>query len=87
MRHYTMREARFILSHVFCVHHLPEGDGFVYPWSAGAGESLCSRCSCHEPADLRLYVASEREAAEWLAVENAAIDAFNAERMTPVVAA
>ena len=78
MRHYTLREARFILSHVFCVHHLPDSDGAVYAWAPGAGEPLCVRCSCAAPADLRLYVASEREAAEWLAEENAAIDAHDA---------
>lgn len=82
MRRYTLAEARLILSHVYCVGHLPESDGFVYSWSVGAGEALCSRCSCREAADLRLYVASEREASEWLAVENAAVDAFNAAGMT-----
>ena len=84
MRRYTLAEARLILSHVYCVGCLPDSDGWVYPWSIGAGECLCSRCPCRLPADLRLHVASEREAAEWLEKENAAIDAFNAERMTPV---
>lgn len=81
MRHYTLAEARFVLSHVFCVHCLPSGDGFVYPWAPGAGEALCSRCPSRVTADLRLYVASEREASEWLVRENAAIDAFNASRV------
>lgn len=80
MRHYTLPEARLILSHVFCVRHVPESDGFVYAWSVGAGEALCCRCSCREPADLRLYVASEREASEWLVRENAAIDGHNEEK-------
>ena len=62
----TLAEARYILSHVYCVHCLPKSDGWVYPWSVGAGEALCARCPCREPADLRLYVASEREAQEWL---------------------
>ncbi len=78
MRRYTLAEARLILSHVYCVGHVPDSDGWDYPWSVGAGEALCCRCSCREPADLRLYVASEREAAEWLAKENAFVDAYNA---------
>ena len=75
MRRYTLAEVRLILSHVYCVHHVPDSDGWDYPWAPGAGEALCCRCSCREPQDLRLYVASEREAAEWMRIENAAIDA------------
>ena len=73
MRPYTLSEARYILSHVYCVHHVPESDGWVYQWSVGAGEALCCRCSCRERIDLRLYVASEREASAWLEVENASL--------------
>jgi hypothetical protein len=80
MNHYTLRDARFILSHVYCVHHVPESDGFTYAWAPGAGEPLCCRCTCRNTLDLRLYVASEREAKEWLEKENAAIDAYNAGR-------
>lgn len=79
MRRYTLREARLILSHVYCVHHLPDSDGLVYQWAVGVGEALCSRCSCRNSSDLRLYVASEREASAWLEVENAAIDAYDGE--------
>lgn len=76
---YTLPEARLILTHVYCVGHLPDGDGWVYPWSLSiAGEPLCCRCACDEPRDLRLYVASTAEAAAWLERENAAIDAYNA---------
>ena len=75
MRPYTLAEARYILSHVYCVHHVPQDDGWVYPWSFGAGEALCSRCPCGTPADLRLHVVSEKTAADWLAVENLAIAA------------
>lgn len=78
MRRYTIAEAHVILSHVFCVHHLPSGDGFIYRWAPGAGEPLCSRCPCRNTADLRLYVPSRLEALAWLEKENAAIDAFNA---------
>ena len=81
MRRYTLAEARFVLSHVYCVGHVPEGEGWVYPWSVGAGESLCCRCSCRKPADLRLYVASVAEAIEWLERENAFVDAYRAERV------
>lgn len=73
MSAYTLAQARFILSHVYCVGHLPTGDGWVYPWSHGAGEALCARCSCREPEDLRLYVASVAEASAWLERENAAV--------------
>lgn len=38
MSAYTLAHARLILSHVYCVGHLPTGDGWVYPWSHGAGE-------------------------------------------------
>lgn len=86
MRRYTLAEARYILSGVYCALHLPESDGWVYRWGQGFGEPLCRCCSCREPVDLRLYVASEREAAAWLETENAAIDAYNAERMTPAAA-
>ena len=68
----SLAEARLILSHVYCVGHLPDGDGWTYQWAPGAGEGLCCRCSCREPADLRLYVASKREATEWLTKEQAA---------------
>jgi hypothetical protein len=73
MRPYTLAEARFILSHVYCVHHVPNDDGWVYEWAPGAGETLCSRCTCREPRDLRLHVVSEKTAATWLVTENAAI--------------
>lgn len=76
MRPYTTAQARFILSHVYCVHHVPESDGFVYQWAQGAGEALCCRCTCREKADLRLYVASEREASEWASKENEALQLF-----------
>lgn len=76
MKPYTLAQARLILSHVYCVHCLPEGGGWVYPWAVGAGEALCSRCPCRVPEDLRLYVASNEEAAAWLAKENAAIERF-----------
>lgn len=80
MRHYTLAEARFILSHVYCVGHLPESDGWVYRWGPGFGEPICRCCPCRDVPDLRLYVASVREAQEWLEKENAFVDACNAER-------
>ena len=73
MRPCTLAEARYILSHVYCVHHLPQDDGWIYRWAPGAGEPLCCRCDCREPADLRLYVATETKAAAWLQRESAAI--------------
>ena len=66
---FSLAEARFILSHVYCVLCLPQSDGWVYQWGRGFGEPRCCRCTCDQPADLRLYVASEREAREWLARE------------------
>lgn len=78
LQRYTLAEARFILSHVYCVLCLPGDDGWVYPWAPGAGEALCCRCDCRETADLRLYVATEARAAAWLVLENAAVDAHNA---------
>jgi hypothetical protein len=82
VRRYTLAEARLVLSHVYCVGHVPESDGWVYRWSVGAGEALCCRCSCREPVDLRLYVASAREAAAWLEKENAFVDGYNANGRT-----
>lgn len=85
MRRYTLAEARYILSHVYCVSCLPDSDGWVYPWGYGFGEPICCRCPCRNVPDLRLYVASVREATEWLEKENTFVDAYNAERMTSVV--
>lgn len=79
MRHYTLAEARYILSHVYCVSCLPEDDGFVYAWAPGAGLAECCRCPCRVTLDLRLHVVSERAASVWLVRENAAIDMFNME--------
>jgi len=64
MRPVTVAEARFILSHVFCVHCLELRDkgGWTYQWAPGFGEPVCSRCPCRTVADLRLYVASVAEA-------------------------
>jgi hypothetical protein len=73
VRLYTLAEARYILSHVYCVACLPDDGGWVYPWAPGAGEALCSRCPCRITPDLRLYVATEEKARAWLAIENAAI--------------
>ena len=75
MRHYTLAEARFILSHVYCVLCQPDSDGWVYRWAPGAGEPVCSRCQCRDVCDLLLYVASEREAQEWLWREESALRA------------
>jgi hypothetical protein len=77
---YTLAEARFILSHVYCVHHVPEGDGWTYQWGQGFGEGICCRCDCRDPADLRLHVASEATAAAWLAKENAFIQLMNSSK-------
>lgn len=69
MRPLTIGEARFVLSHVFCVHCLPDKGGWSYQWAPGFGEALCSRCPCREPADLRLYVASVAEAEAYIATD------------------
>lgn len=71
VRPYTLNEALFILSHVYCVHCLPDDDGWIYPWMPGAGAAECSRCPCTERQDLRLHVATERKALDWLEKENA----------------
>ena len=76
VRLYTLAEARLILSHVYCVAHVPDDGGAVYQWAPGAGEALCAKCSCREPADLRLYVASEEKAKTWLEKESAAVAAY-----------
>ena len=73
MRPYTLEEARWILSHVYCVACLPDDDGLVYRWTRGVAEAECCRCPCREPADLRLYIASERRARVWLERENASV--------------
>lgn len=78
-RRYTLAEARFILSHVYCVDHVPEHDGIVHRWFRGVAESECCRCSCTNPADLRIYIASPRRAQEWLDAENAALDRLESE--------
>ncbi len=81
-RPWTLPEARYILSHVFCVLCVPEDgeDGFSRPWFAGVGLAECCRCPCILTADLRLWIASESAARRWLAVENAAIKKWNAKR-------
>ena len=71
MRLYTLAEARFILSHVYCVLCLPEDDGWTYQWAPGAGTPECCRCHCTDTRDLRLYVATVRKAQKWLDRENA----------------
>lgn len=67
MRPVTVAEARFILSHVYCVHCVEKRDrgGWIYPWGHGFGEPRCVRCPCDVVADLRLYVASVAEAEEY----------------------
>jgi hypothetical protein len=80
MRPYTLNEARFILSHVYCVHCLPSDGGWVYQWAPGAGASECCKCPVTNAADLRLYVATEAKAKAWLEIENAAILAYNSQR-------
>ena len=70
IRRYTLAEARFILSHVYCVHCLPDDDGWVYPYASWNGEALCCRCPERFIPDLRLYIATERKAREWLEREN-----------------
>jgi hypothetical protein len=74
IRPYTLAEARFILTHVYCVLCLPEDDGWIYQWAPVAGEALCSRCPCRNVADLRLYVPSVTRASAWLSQENATIE-------------
>jgi hypothetical protein len=71
VRPFTLAEARYVLSHVFCVSCLPEG-GWTYPWALGAGEALCSRCPCRTIADLRLRVATVEEARSWVLKETEA---------------
>lgn len=79
MRRYTLAEARFILTHVFCVGCLPaEGSGMLYRYDRMFGEARCTLCPCAEPADLRLYVPTNATAEAWLVTENACVDAFNA---------
>jgi hypothetical protein len=73
VRLYTLAEARYILSHVYCVACLPNDGGWIYPWAPGAGEALCSRCTCRLIPDLRLYVATKEKAQAWLERENAAL--------------
>lgn len=72
VRPYTIPEARFILSHVYCALCLPQDDGWTYQWAPGAGTPECCRCACTDTRDLRLYVATERKAREWIANETAA---------------
>ena len=72
----TLPEARYCLTHVFCVHCLPEG-GLTYPYDRAFGEALCCRCPCDEPRDLRLRIATLSEAQAWLDKTNAAIQAHN----------
>lgn len=62
----SLAEARFILSHVYCVHCLPDGGGWSYQWALGFGEPMCCRCPCKTVADLRLYVASITEAKAYI---------------------
>lgn len=76
-RRYALAEARYILSHVYCVSCLPDDDGWIYEWRPGIAEAECCRCPCRTGADLRLYVASVRKATEWMVKENAAIDAVD----------
>lgn len=73
-RPYTLAEARWILSHTYCVFHVPEDGeaGFSRPWFPGLGNAECCRCNGALVEDLRVWIASEKAAAEWLAVENAA---------------
>jgi hypothetical protein len=77
MRPYTLAEARWILSHVYCVHHVPEDGaaGFSVAWIPGMAEHECSQCGDRCGADLRIWIASEAAARAWLAVENAAVTA------------
>lgn len=76
---YTLAQARWILSHVYCVHHVPADSdaGFARDWIPGMAEAECCRCGCTLGADLRIWIASEKAAAAWLEKENAAIDAAN----------
>jgi hypothetical protein len=73
LHQYTLAEARYILSHVYCVHCLPDDDGWIYPWRPGAGPAECSRCPCTERQDLRLYVATEQKAKAWMDNENSSL--------------
>jgi hypothetical protein len=81
LRRYTLAEARYILSGVYCVLCLPEDgeDGFAsVRWFPGCGTPECAKCGDGCVPDLRIWIASEKAAARWLARENAAIDAYNA---------
>lgn len=80
LRPYTLAEARYILSHVYCVLCVPESgeEGFSTRWFPGVGIRECARCADHCAADLRIWVASEKAAARWLVAENAAVAAYNA---------
>ena len=71
LAHHTTAEARYILSHVYCVNHVPDDDGGVYEWRPGAGNRECCRCRCTFIPDLRLHLVSVRAAEEWCAVFNA----------------
>jgi hypothetical protein len=82
-RPYTLPEARYILSHVYCCLCVPEDgeDGFSSQWFPGIGLAECCRCVSHVVPDLRIWVASEKAAARWLAKETAAIEAYNAGKL------
>lgn len=65
---YTLAEARWILSHVYCCLCCPEAGeaGFATRWFPGVGLAECCRCRCIDVRDLRLWVASESAARAWL---------------------
>ena len=65
---YTLAEARWILSHVYCSLCVPEDGeaGFSTRWFPGVGNAECCRCHGRDVPDLRLWVASESAARAWL---------------------
>jgi len=79
MKRYTLSQARYILSHIYCVLCAPEDGpkGFASVYVPGLAECECCRCGSACGADLRTWIPSVAAASEWLAKENAAIDAFN----------
>lgn len=85
MRTYTLPESRWILSHVYCVHHVPEdgSEGFSRPWIPGMAEHECCKCGDRCGADLRIWIASESAARAWLTLENAAIEAYTRKLVEP----
>lgn len=70
---YTLAQARYILSHVYCVLCVPEDSdaGYSRPWFPGLCLGECIKCVSHCGPDLRVWIASEAAAKAWLVAENA----------------